>query len=43
VSIRICEKGWPTGPGRSENIQADVLETTLRTVHALRAELDVTH
>ncbi len=43
VPIRICENGWPTGPGRPEQTQADVLETTLRTVHALRAELNVTH
>ncbi len=43
LPIRICENGWPTGPGRPEQTQADVLETTLRTVHALRAELNVTH
>jgi hypothetical protein len=29
VPIRICENGWPTGPGRSEERQADVLETVL--------------
>ena len=43
VPIRICENGWPTGPDRPEQTQADVLETTLRTVHELRAELNVTH
>ena len=43
MPIRICENGWPTGPGRPEQTQADVLETILRTVHALRAELNVTH
>jgi hypothetical protein len=41
--VRICENGWPTGPGRAESTQAQVLETTLRTVHDLRAELNVTH
>ncbi|HEX2822623.1 MAG TPA: hypothetical protein VHO07_20980 [Streptosporangiaceae bacterium] len=43
VPIRICENGWPTGPDRPEQTQSDVLETILRTVHALRAELNVTH
>jgi hypothetical protein len=43
VPIRVCENGWPTGPGRPEDTQADVLETILRTVHARRAELNVTH
>lgn len=41
--VRICENGWPTGPGRPESTQALVLESTLRTVHDLRAELNVTH
>ena len=43
VPIRICENGWPTGPDRSEARQAEVLETIVRTVHRLRAELNVTH
>ncbi len=43
VPIRVCENGWPTGPNRSEETQADVLETILRAVHARRAELNVTH
>lgn len=41
--IRICENGWPTGPGRSPEQQADVLETVLRAVAARRQELNVTH
>jgi hypothetical protein len=41
--IRVCENGWPTGPGRSERRQADVLDTVLRAVHARRRELNVTH
>jgi hypothetical protein len=43
VPIRVCENGWPTGPGRSPAQQADVLETVLRAVHARRDELGVTH
>jgi len=43
VPIRICESGWPTSAGRSEDRQADVLETVLRAVHARAGELNVTH
>jgi hypothetical protein len=35
TELRICENGWPTGPGRPEELQADVLETVVRTCHAL--------
>ena len=41
--IRICENGWPTGPDRPEDRQAEVLEEVLRAVHARRHELNVTH
>jgi hypothetical protein len=41
--IRICENGWPTGPGRSPGQQADVLEAVLSAVAARRYELNVTH
>ncbi|MFJ9360813.1 hypothetical protein [Streptomyces mirabilis] len=41
VAIRICENGWPTGPGRSEQRQAAVLETVVRTVAALSADLNI--
>ncbi|MFF4139469.1 hypothetical protein ACFY1B_50790 [Streptomyces mirabilis] len=41
VAIRICENGWPTGPGRSEQQQAAVLETVVRTVTALAADLHI--
>ncbi|MCX4426464.1 hypothetical protein [Streptomyces mirabilis] len=41
VAIRICENGWPTGPGRSEQQQAAVLETVVRTVAALVADLNI--
>lgn len=43
VPIRICENGWPTGAGRGEAAQADVLEAILRAVHARAGELNVTH
>jgi hypothetical protein len=43
VPIRICENGWPTGAGRSESRQADVLESVLRAVDARANELGVTH
>ncbi|GEC05838.1 hypothetical protein SSP24_34930 [Streptomyces spinoverrucosus] len=41
VAIRICENGWPTGPGRSEQRQAAVLEAVVRTVSALAADLNI--
>lgn len=43
VAIRITENGWPTGPDRSEETQARVLETVIRTIHALRESLYITH
>jgi hypothetical protein len=43
VPIRICENGWPTGPDRPEEQQAVVLESIVRTVHALRSDLNITH
>jgi hypothetical protein len=43
VPIRICESGWPTGPGSSEPAQAVGLETIIRTVDRLRGELNITH
>ncbi|MEV6979105.1 hypothetical protein [Kitasatospora sp. NPDC093806] len=42
VPIRICEHGWPTGPGRSEARQAEVVDEVVRTVAALAAELNLT-
>lgn len=41
VPIRICENGWPTGPGREERRQAAVLDTVIRTTAALAAELNI--
>ncbi|MGE7437574.1 MULTISPECIES: hypothetical protein [Kitasatospora] len=41
VPIRICENGWPTGPGRTEQRQAAVLDTVIRTVAALATDLNI--
>ncbi|GAA3189742.1 MULTISPECIES: hypothetical protein [Streptomyces] len=41
VAIRVCENGWPTGPGRGEQRQAAVLETVVRTVAALSTDLNI--
>lgn len=49
VPIRVTENGWPTGKNplvhitRSYAQQANVLETIIRTVYALRLELNVSH
>lgn len=49
IPIRITENGWPTGKNpfteqvRSYERQAEVLETIIRTVDALRHELNITH
>ncbi|MET7609601.1 hypothetical protein ABZX97_00660 [Streptomyces seoulensis] len=41
VPLRVCENGWPTGPGRPEDRQAATLDTVVRTVAALADELRV--
>ncbi|WP_198953352.1 hypothetical protein [Kitasatospora sp. CB01950] len=41
MPIRICENGWPTGPGRSEQAQARTLETVVRTVAGQAAALNL--
>jgi hypothetical protein len=43
LPIRITENGWPTGPGRSPERQAEVLEAIIRAIHDLRLRLNVTH
>jgi hypothetical protein len=43
VPIRVCECGWPTGPGRSEQDQAEALRTIVETVAGLAGDLHVTH
>ncbi|MER6300679.1 hypothetical protein ABT247_14065 [Kitasatospora sp. NPDC001539] len=42
VPLRICENGWPTGPGRSEARQAEVVEEVVRAVVGLASELTIT-
>ncbi|MER7584545.1 hypothetical protein [Kitasatospora sp. NPDC097691] len=42
VPLRVCENGWPTGPGRSEARQSEVVEEVVRTVVGLASELTVT-
>jgi hypothetical protein len=47
--IRITENGWPTGTNplngasRTDEHQAEVIDTVIRTVGALAAELNVSH
>ena len=41
VPIDIAEHGWPTGPVRSFERQAQVLETVIRTVWNLRQQLNL--
>ncbi len=41
VPVHITEHGWATGPGRSPERQAEVLETVVRTVDAHAATLNI--
>lgn len=41
VAIHITEHGWPTGPARPAERQAVALEKVIRTVHSLRARLNI--
>jgi hypothetical protein len=43
VPIRITEHGWPTGPYRPYDRQADVVETVVRAVNHLRGPHNITH
>ncbi|WP_041616969.1 hypothetical protein [Spirosoma linguale] len=43
ISIRITEHGWPTGPTRSPERQAYLLNTIIRGIYACRTELNITH
>ncbi|MBW3652586.1 MAG: hypothetical protein KY433_03140 [Actinobacteria bacterium] len=42
TSIHIAENGFPTGPGRSEELQAQVLAAMVRGVEAIHARYGVT-
>lgn len=41
VPVRVVESGWPTGPGRSEEQQAEILNAIVRAVAGLRADAGV--
>ncbi len=43
VPVRVTENGWPTGPGRSADRQAEVLETVVRKIDQLRTALNISH
>lgn len=42
IPMHITENGWPTGPTRSYERQAEVLETVIRTVYEQRTNLNIT-
>ncbi len=41
TAMHIAENGFPTGPGRSEDMQAHVLDAMVRSVNAIRATYGV--
>lgn len=41
VPIHITENGWPTGPTRSCERQAEILETIVRTIHGVSRRLNI--
>lgn len=43
VPIRISESGWPTGLGRSEQLQADLLRAVVGTVAKLHKQVGIAH
>lgn len=43
VPIRITENGWSTGPNRSYEQQAKTIEAVIKTIYALKDELNITH
>ncbi|WP_157816012.1 glycoside hydrolase family 17 protein [Spirosoma pollinicola] len=43
VPIHIAEHGWATGPDRSYERQAQVLEIVIRSIYELRQTLHITH
>lgn len=43
VPLHITENGWATSPERTEKKQAEVLETNIRTIYALREKFNITH
>lgn len=43
VPIRITENAWSTGSNRSYEQQAKTIEIIIRTIYALKGELNITH
>lgn len=43
MPLHITENGWPTSPMRSPARQAEVLETIVRTIDAVRGQFNITH
>jgi hypothetical protein len=43
LPMHIGENGWPTSPSRPYARQVAVLDTIVRTIYALRIELNITH
>lgn len=41
--IHITEHGWPTGPARSPERQAEVVELVIRTIHEHCKQFNITH
>lgn len=41
IPIYVCEHGWPTNQGRSEDRQARVLDCTIRTIYDNRVQLNL--
>jgi hypothetical protein len=41
VPLHVGENGWPTGPGRTEERQAEVVEAVVRAVHGKAIELNI--
>jgi hypothetical protein len=41
IPIHITEHGWPTGPNRSPDQQAETLETVISTIHELSDRLNI--
>lgn len=41
--MHVSENGWPTGPERTYERQASVIETTIRTIHAQRQTMNIKH